>query len=105
MDSQKVLCCLVEKNVDFRERELDVGFFGTFEQLEDDMLRVNPNGSQPTLVHDGHSVIGIEEIISYLEDHIPGPQVLARSASPAEQEEIIRWVRLASHAPTPGDDK
>jgi len=99
MDSQKVLCCLAEKGVEFKEREIDIGVFGRFENLEDAMLRVNPNGSQPTLVHDGHPVVGIEEIITYLEEHVEGPPLLPPSAE--ERQEVIRWIHVCSHSPVP----
>lgn len=105
MDAQKVRCCLAEKGVQFNERELDLGFFGSYDHLEDDMLRVNPNGTQPTLVHDGHPIIGIEEMITYMEGHIEGPPLLP--TNPAERQDVCRWIQQASHGPLPGnvDDK
>lgn len=105
MDAQKILCILAEKGVEFKEHEIDIGFFGKCEQLEDRLLRVNPNGTQPTLVHDGHPVVGIEEIISYLEESVEGPAMLP--ASPEERKEVIRWIQTCTHAPVAGlnDDK
>jgi len=102
MDAQKILCCLAEKGVEFKEREVDLGVFGRFEHLEDTMLRINPNGTQPTLVHDGHPVIGIEEIVGYMEEHIPGPPMLP--ADTEERQEVIRWIQVCSHAPAQAAD-
>mmetsp|Transcript_5937 Transcript_5937/g.14088 ORF Transcript_5937/g.14088 Transcript_5937/m.14088 type:complete len:359 (-) Transcript_5937:50-1126(-) len=99
MDAQKVRCCLAEKGVEFKERELDLGFFGTFEHLEDDMLRVNPNGTQPTLVHQGHPVIGVEEIISYIEEHVSGPPMFPPTNE--ERQNVIRWIHTSSQSPVP----
>uniref|UniRef100_A0A7S4Q585 GST N-terminal domain-containing protein n=1 Tax=Alexandrium monilatum TaxID=311494 RepID=A0A7S4Q585_9DINO len=99
LDAQKVLCCLAEKVAEFKEREVDMGMFGRFENLEEKMLKVNPNGSQPTLVHDGHPVVGSEEIIRYLDDHNEGLPLLPPDSE--ERQEIVKWVHLCSQGPVP----
>lgn len=95
MDSQKIMCLLAEKGVDFKDKELDMGFFGRFEHLEDDMLRVNPNGSQPTLVHGGYPVLGAEDILQYLEAKVQGPEMLPEQ----EKQAIIRAIHVCSQQP------
>mmetsp|Transcript_43494 Transcript_43494/g.138489 ORF Transcript_43494/g.138489 Transcript_43494/m.138489 type:complete len:362 (+) Transcript_43494:86-1171(+) len=97
VDSQHIRCCLAEKGVSFKEHELDIGFYGRFDHLEKEVLRVNPNGSTPTLVHEGHPVLETEAIIAYIDAHFSGAALLP--SEPQERGEVIRWLQIASTVP------
>jgi glutathione S-transferase len=43
----------------------------SFEQLQPDYLRLNPNGVAPTLVHDGEAIVESTVINEYLEEAFP----------------------------------
>ena len=47
---KKVRLCLEEKNLPWREHHVDLF---KQENLEEDFLRINPNGTVPVLIHDG----------------------------------------------------
>ncbi|MEO1080253.1 MAG: glutathione S-transferase family protein [Pseudomonadota bacterium] len=71
--SSKVLFALKSAGCDVHLKEVDIGHFGRFEQLEASFLRLNPNACVPVLVHDGRPVLESDEILAYLSHKlVPG---------------------------------
>lgn len=46
------------------------------DQLAEDYLRLNPQGTVPVLVHDGHTIAQSLAIIEYLDEIVPEPPLL-----------------------------
>ena len=61
---KKVRLCLEEKNLPWREHHVDLF---KQENLEEDFLRINPNGTVPVLIHDGHPIYESHDQIQYID--------------------------------------
>lgn len=68
--SQKVRLCLVEKELPYEDRVLDLT---RFEHHSPEYLELNPNGYVPTLVHDNVPLIESSLINEYLDDIFRNP--------------------------------
>ena len=89
-NSGRVYLTLLEKGVDFIERELK----GTeFEHLKPAYLAVNPKGQVPTLVHDGRVLTEGMTINEYIDEAFEGPAL--RPADPRERWRMRVWCRYA----------
>ena len=49
--SSKVLFALEAAGMEVHKKEIDIGHFGRFQQLESEFLRINPIACVPVLVH------------------------------------------------------
>ena len=67
-NSGEVLICLKEKGIDFVGHYVDV-LAG--EQFAPDLLKLNPAGQVPVLVHDGHVLTETGFIVQYLDEVFP----------------------------------
>lgn len=89
-NSGRVYLTLLEKGVDFVERELK----GTeFEHLKPAYLAVNPKGQVPTLVHDGRVLTEGMNINEYIDEAFDGPAL--RPADARERWRMRLWCRYA----------
>ena len=91
-NSGRVFLTLLEKGVDFIEREL-IG--PNFDHLRPEYLRINPKGQVPTLVHDGRPLTEGMTINEYIDEAFDGPPL-----RPADLEERWRmrvWSRYAEN--------
>ena len=89
-NSGRVFLTLLEKGVDFIERELK----GTeFEHLKPAYLAVNPKGQVPTLVHDGRVLTEGMNINEYIDEAFEGPPL--RPSDPRERWRMRVWSRYA----------
>ena len=86
--SFKVRFALAEKALDWESRPVDLM---TFEHLEPDYLKLNPNGVVPTLVHDGAPIIESSAINEYLDEVFPTPPL--RPAEPLARARMRVWVK------------
>lgn len=87
--SQKVRLVLVEKEIDFISREVDI-LSGA--QHEPDYVRLNPKHVVPTLVHDGAVLVESTLINEYLDDAFPENPL--RPASPIQRHCMRLWTKL-----------
>ena len=82
--SQKVRMVLAEKNfTDWESKIIDI-FSG--EQWDPEYLKLNPKGVVPTLLHDGKVVVESTLIAEYLDEILPGPQLMP--ADPADRVQM-----------------
>eukprot|EP00928_Gymnodinium_smaydae_P006437 TRINITY_DN12280_c0_g1_i1.p1 TRINITY_DN12280_c0_g1~~TRINITY_DN12280_c0_g1_i1.p1 ORF type:complete len:358 (+),score=62.96 TRINITY_DN12280_c0_g1_i1:82-1155(+) len=95
-DSQHVLCCLLEKGVEFVSHDLDQGSFGTYETLRPEFRRVLPNGSVPALVHNGRVVLDTESIAQYIDQTFPGTPLFPKDC---DVKSAVLWLHVASARP------
>jgi len=87
--SQKVRLCLLEKELGFEDRIVDLT---KFEHLEVEYLRLNPAGVVPTLVHDGQVIVESSVINEYLEDAFPRIPLLP--ADSCARATVRLWSKL-----------
>jgi glutathione S-transferase len=85
----KVRFCLIEKRADWESRIVNLQ---QMEQLTPDYLAVNPNGVVPTLVHDGRVIFESTIINEYLNEVLPGPDLLPQD--PAARAAARYWVKF-----------
>jgi glutathione S-transferase/GST-like protein len=91
-NSGRVYLALLEKGVEFVERELK----GTeFEHLKPAYLAINPKGQVPTLAHDGVVLTEGMIINEYIDEAFEGP--LLRPADPRERWRMRLWCRYAEN--------
>jgi glutathione S-transferase len=93
--SQKVRMVLAEKGLDWVDRTIE---FEKGEHIDEDYLKLNPNGVVPTLVHDGHVILDSSVINEYLEDVFP-----ERPLRPKRHFEVAHmraWRQYIDEVPT-----
>jgi GSH-dependent disulfide-bond oxidoreductase len=69
-NSGRVFLTLLEKGVDFIERELNGR---EFDHLKPEYLAINPRGQVPALVHDGRALAEGGPICEYIDEAFAGP--------------------------------
>jgi glutathione S-transferase/GST-like protein len=88
-NSGKPLIFLKEKGVEFEFHYVDVL---KFEQHQPEYLKMNPDGTVPTVVHDGKVMTESTQALQYLDAVLPGP-----SFTPDNPEERYRMRWWATH--------
>ncbi len=63
-----------------------------YEQFEPEYLAINPQGSIPTMIHDGIAIYGSENILKYLESIFPNPSFINKE----KESEMWEWVESAT---------
>ncbi len=71
--ARKVRMVLSYKQLDYQSID------GLALSRRDDLLRVNPRGEVPVLVHGKASIVGSAQIVAYLDDLVPDPALLPSS--------------------------
>ncbi len=95
--SQRVRFVLNAKGLEFAEHKLDL-FAG--DQLEEDYLKLNPNGVVPTLVHDDTVIIDSSVICEYLDEVFPEPERFVPEDA-GERAAMRALMRYIDEVPTP----
>jgi len=99
--SMKTRVCLAELGIPYRSHAVDLIETGRYENLRPAFLRVNPAGTVPVLVHEGHPVYESHEQIRHLARHAPGDGVALLPESTALRAEMERWIDRSSLAGDP----
>lgn len=89
-DSQIVLLTLVEKNVPFSGVIVDTG---KLDQLDPNYVRKSGICDVPMLEHDNTVVVGLGEIVSYIEETFDGPDLRE-----GDHEQIEHWMTRVATA-------
>jgi glutathione S-transferase len=84
--SKQVRHCLREKGLSYESRYVELW---SFQNLNPQYLKLNPNGVVPTLVHDGVPIINSFCINEYIEDAFPEPPL--RPADLKERARCRYW--------------
>ena len=91
-NSGRVYLTLVEKGVDFVEREL-IG--PEFDHLKPEFLKINPRGQVPAMTHDGVPLYEGMAINEYIDEAFEGPPL--RPADLRERWRMRVWCRYAEN--------
>jgi glutathione S-transferase/GST-like protein len=87
-NSGKPLLCLKEKGVEFTFHYIDMG---ARQQHSPEYLKVNPNGTVPTVIHDGFVMTESTPAMEYIDQVFDGPKLTPHD--PLEQWRMRWWMR------------
>ena len=88
-NSGKPIIALLEKGVDFISHYTDLL---NFDQHEPEYLAINPNGTIPTLVHDGYMLAESSQMGEYIDAAFDGPSL--RPDDPAQRWRMRSWTKF-----------
>jgi glutathione S-transferase len=94
--SMKTRVCLAELQIDYASHPIDLIETGSYETLSRHFLAVNPGGTVPVLVHQGHPVYESHEQIRYAAAHAPPGHPSLVPDDPKLRHEMERWIDLSS---------
>lgn len=94
--SMKTRLCLAELGIDYRSHPIDLIETGAYENLRPKLLRVNPAGTVPVLLHDGHPIYESHEQIRHAAVHAPPGAPSLVPEDPAERADMEAWVDRSS---------
>jgi glutathione S-transferase/GST-like protein len=91
-NSGKPLLLLKEKGAEFTYHYIDMG---QREQHSPEYLKLNPSGTVPTVVHDGHTLTESSPALEYLDAALDGPSL--RPRDPYALWRMRRWIRFLDY--------
>jgi len=94
--SMKTRVCLAELGIPYRSHHIDLIETGAYENIRARFLAVNPGGTVPVLVHDGHPVYESHAQIRYAAEHAPPGSPSLVPDEPALRAEMERWIDRSS---------
>jgi len=94
--SMKTRVCLAELRIPYRGHHIDLIETGAYETLRPKLLRVNPGGTVPVLLHHGHPIYESHEQIRYAAEFAPAGVPSLVPDDPAERAEMEAWVDRTS---------
>lgn len=83
--------CLAEAGIKYKSHHLDLPSIGSWETKTQEFLHINPAGTVPVLVHNGHPVYESHEIISYIDEALTpgGPKLIP--TGPEKLAIMTKW--------------
>ncbi len=94
--SMKSRVCMAEMEIPYESHPIDLIETGAYENIRRAFLAVNPGGTVPVLVHDGHPVYESHAQIRYAAQHAPPGSPALTPADPVLREEMERWIDRSS---------
>ena len=94
--SMKTRVCLAELEISYESHPIDLIETGAYENIRRAFLAVNPGGSVPVLVHDGHPVYESHLQIRYAAEHAPVGSPRLAPEDPGLRAEMERWIDRSS---------
>lgn len=94
--SMKSRLCLAELGIPYKSHHIDLIETGCYENIREPFKRINPARTVPVLVHNGHPVYESHEQIRYAARHAPANSPCLVPDDPQLQDEMERWIDLAS---------
>jgi len=94
--SMKSRVCMAELRIPYRSHPIDLIETGCYENIRPAFLRVNPGGTVPVLVHDGHPVYESHEQIRYAAQHAPAGSPALVPEDEARRAEMEHWLDRSS---------
>ena len=94
--SMKTRVCLAELGVPYASHPIDLIETGCYENVRPAFLRVNPAGTVPVLVHDGHPIYESHEQIRYAARHAPEGSPSLVPSDPETARRMEEWIDRSS---------
>ena len=94
--SMKSRVCMAELEIPYESHHIDLIETGAYENIRPDFLAVNPGGTVPVLVHNGHPIYESHFQIRYAAEHAPPGSPSLTPEDPAQRAEMERWIDLSS---------
>jgi GSH-dependent disulfide-bond oxidoreductase len=88
-NSGKPMLALAEKGVPYESRYTDLL---KFDQHQPDYLKINPDGTIPTMVHDGRVLTDSTPMMEYVDEAFEGPPL--KPADPQARWRMRWWMRF-----------
>ncbi|WP_181233944.1 glutathione S-transferase family protein [Enhygromyxa salina] len=95
LGSQQVRLVLAEKQVAWDGQIVNTG--PALENLEPWYAKLNPQLVVPTLVVGTTIVTGAVQIVGFVNEHFPGPELLP--SEPEQRDEVLRWIEIQDQFP------
>jgi glutathione S-transferase len=99
--SMKTRVCLAELRIPYKSHHIDLIETGCYENIRPRLLHVNPGGTVPVLLHDGHPIYESHEQIRYAARFAPAgvPSLVPNDA--LERAEMEEWIDRSSLTENP----
>jgi len=94
--SMKSRLCLAELQIPYKSHHIDLIETGFYENIRAPFLRVNPAGTVPVLVHEGHPIYESHEQIRYAARHAPETSSSLIPDDPGLRAEMEEWIDRSS---------
>lgn len=94
--SMKTRLCLAELRIPYQSHHIDLIETGAYENIRPELLSVNPGGTVPVLVHQGHPIYESHLQIRYAAEHAPPGSPRLTPDDPEQRSEMERWIDRSS---------
>lgn len=92
-NSQKVRAILMEAEVEFKSIHVMLPTSGSYDTKTAAFLAINPAGTVPVLVHNGHPIYESHEQVKYIQDNLMSDGKTLALADPKDNEEMELWLK------------
>ncbi len=94
--SMKSRVCMAELQIPYKSHHIDLIETGAYENIRRHFLKVNPGGTVPVLVHNGHPIYESHEQIRYAAAHAPQSSPSLIPDDTAQREQMEYWIDRSS---------
>ena len=99
--SMKTLVCLAELQIPYKSHHIDLIETGCYENIRPRLLDVNPGGTVPVLLHDGHPIYESHEQIRYAARFAPQGVPSLVPEDDLARAEMEEWIDRSSITENP----
>jgi len=94
--SMKTRLCLAELQIPYKSHPIDLIETGRYENIRPRFLRINPGGTVPVLLHEGHPIYESHEQIRYAAGFAPHGVPAMTPSDPERYAEMETWIDRSS---------
>ncbi len=94
--SMKSRVCMAELQIPYKSHHIDLIETGSYQNISRDFLKVNPGGTVPVLVHNGHPIYESHEQIRYAAAHAPPGSASLIPDDAKLREQMEYWIDRSS---------
>ncbi len=94
--SMKTRLCMAELQIPYKSHRIDLIETGAYENIRAPFLRVNPLGTVPVLVHEGHPIYESHEQIRYAAKFSSNESLSLVPEDPVLRAEMEEWIDRSS---------
>jgi glutathione S-transferase len=94
--SMKSRVCMAELGIPYKSHPIDLIETGCYENIRPRLLSVNPGGTVPVLLHNGHPIYESHEQIRYAARFAPAGRPSLIPDDPIAKAEMEEWIDLSS---------